>query len=882
MQEYEQSVFISYSWGGESEEIVNQIDKALQQRGLKIIRDKRDLGYKGSISAFMEQIGQGACVIVVISDKYLRSPNCMFELVEIAEGKQFHDRVFPIVLSNAEIYDPVKRLQYVKHWEMKRGELAQAIKEVDPANLQGIREDMDLYDRIRDKIAGLTSILKDMNTLTPDRHKDSDFSEIFIGIERRMADESGLLKPKTGKTPFDTPLESGTKRTAKFENHTAKIDEVQSFLVEPRIPGHFKDRSSEIQRLVHLISEQKWCGVFGMGGTGKTILAARVARQIRKSATAQVVWLRYHEEASVEQILETLAQAIGHSLRSIADANQRDAFLRGVTEDKGLFIVFDDVNDDIVLTTLLDSVGSGNAVLITSRDQGLKSINKFGLEVVSLEPLPVDASTELLLQLSGASQPTLSNTESWQELARAVGNLPLALEVIAGEMRFRSDPDPEAYLISQVSTGRWLKNEEVQERLYGTLRKSIELLPLHYRKAFACLGMFSGNGFELSAVRAICGFDSKESAEGFLAAMRKLMLVSDRSAGIFSLHPAIKEFAREQLSKLEIETQKQDSPVGAYLAFYLLQLQNFGGYEWNISQYTNLVPHEIEVLNAINIAYRLWTNQANTDRDLFGRIAIEMTFYVSWYLNWRGYWDLRIQLCQQITDELKKLGLSRGRDNRYSNIAGNLYVDQGWIHLWRCEYDKTRYCVEQAKPLIGLGDSVFVIELEAQLALKTGDAQKSYEFFSEIRNKVPVYTRSWFVFSYRLSDSLVELGKDKEALDLLGQLLKDIPKVQIISREIISDTHACIAYRLAKLLKGTQIQASKELLEESVQLFQDSGIIDQTSVEALIELADILHASNMDAQSIILLNKGLKQARTIGQQDLVNHIENVLRSTLNK
>src|SRR5687767_14252027 len=134
MQQYEQSVFISYAWGGESEEIVNQIDQALQQRGLKIIRDKRDLGYKGSINAFMERIGQGNCVIVVISDKYLRSPNCMFELVEIAEEKQFHNRVFPLVLSDANIYDPVRRLEYVRHWEVKRAELAQAIKDVDPAN----------------------------------------------------------------------------------------------------------------------------------------------------------------------------------------------------------------------------------------------------------------------------------------------------------------------------------------------------------------------------------------------------------------------------------------------------------------------------------------------------------------------------------------------------------------------------------------------------------------------------------------------------------------------------------------------------------------------------------------------------------------------------
>ena len=184
------SVFISYAWGDEREEIVNQIDQSLQKRKLKITRDKRDLGYKGSIKEFMERIGQGNCVIIVVSDKYLRSSNCMFELVEIADNKQFYDRVFPIVLSDASIYDPVKRIEYVKYWELKRAELAEAIKTVDPANLQGIRDDMDLYDRIRDKVSGLTSILKDMNTLTPDMHRDSDFSDIYNAIEKRMRKDS--------------------------------------------------------------------------------------------------------------------------------------------------------------------------------------------------------------------------------------------------------------------------------------------------------------------------------------------------------------------------------------------------------------------------------------------------------------------------------------------------------------------------------------------------------------------------------------------------------------------------------------------------------------------------------------------------------------------
>jgi len=216
MQPYEQAVFISYAWGGEREEIVNRIDEALQQRGIKITRDKRDLGYRGSIKEFMERIGQGNCVILVVSDKYIRSPNCMFELVEIADNKQFHDRIFPIVLADADIYDPVKRLGYVKYWEDKRNELASAMKTVDPANLQGIRDDMDLYDRIRDKVSGLTSILKDMNTLTPEMHQDTNFSHLYEALETRLRERPPSLDAET-KNGAPSPADSRQPR----ENVTA-------------------------------------------------------------------------------------------------------------------------------------------------------------------------------------------------------------------------------------------------------------------------------------------------------------------------------------------------------------------------------------------------------------------------------------------------------------------------------------------------------------------------------------------------------------------------------------------------------------------------------------------------------------------------------------
>ena len=226
MSDYEQAVFISYAWGGEREEIVNQIDEALKKRNIKIIRDKRDLGYKGSISEFMERIGRGNCVIVVISDKYLRSPNCMFELVEIAEGKQFHDRIFPVVLNDANIYDPGKRIEYVKYWEVKRAELAEAMRTLDPANLQGIREDMDLYDRIRDRISGLTSTLKDMNTLTPDMHRDSNFNDLYTALEKRM--KEGPATPAAPSPEAPEPAESSKPVTnVSASNNSVALGGIQ-------------------------------------------------------------------------------------------------------------------------------------------------------------------------------------------------------------------------------------------------------------------------------------------------------------------------------------------------------------------------------------------------------------------------------------------------------------------------------------------------------------------------------------------------------------------------------------------------------------------------------------------------------------------------------
>jgi len=181
-----QQVFISYAWGGESEEIVNELDKAFQARGVTIVRDKRDVGFKGNIKSFMQDLGEGKAVVLVISEKYLKSPNCCFELVQIAKHGDFADRIFPIIFADAKIYDPADRLRFVEHWEKKKDELDEVMKRVSAANMEGFREDIDLYAEIRALLPKLIDVLKNMNTLTPELHQQSGFSEIFNAVMAKL------------------------------------------------------------------------------------------------------------------------------------------------------------------------------------------------------------------------------------------------------------------------------------------------------------------------------------------------------------------------------------------------------------------------------------------------------------------------------------------------------------------------------------------------------------------------------------------------------------------------------------------------------------------------------------------------------------------------
>ena len=183
----EKELFISYAWGGESKKIVDQLEAAFIKREISVKRDKNELEYKDNIDLFMQQLSRGRCVIAIISEKYLHSDNCMYELVKIADHGDFYDRIFPIILKDANIYKPISRIAYVKYWEGEIKKLEESLREVSAANMKGIQDDLNLYSKIRQTIVDLMDTLKKMNALTPEIHRKEGFDELIKKVTQKLS-----------------------------------------------------------------------------------------------------------------------------------------------------------------------------------------------------------------------------------------------------------------------------------------------------------------------------------------------------------------------------------------------------------------------------------------------------------------------------------------------------------------------------------------------------------------------------------------------------------------------------------------------------------------------------------------------------------------------
>jgi hypothetical protein len=201
----QKEIFISYAWGGESENIVNEICAAFEESGYKITRDKSDLTYRQSIKDFMKSIGMGSFIIAVISDKYLHSEYCMYEAYRIFQAPdEFRQRVYPIVLEDAELFSFDGQKKYLQFWMDETERLKKEIGEMagkNPTMVIGLTERLRDYELTARYVNDFIATISDMNVISPEHHRSTNFRSLVEQMEAQLPTEDHKTEEKNNSIP---------------------------------------------------------------------------------------------------------------------------------------------------------------------------------------------------------------------------------------------------------------------------------------------------------------------------------------------------------------------------------------------------------------------------------------------------------------------------------------------------------------------------------------------------------------------------------------------------------------------------------------------------------------------------------------------------------
>lgn len=180
------NIFLSYCW--KDDEIADSIyNYFLNNKNIDLHRDKIDIGNWDSIKKYMQSISRMDYIILIISDSYLKSANCMYEVLEVMRDRKYKDKIFPAVI-NSEIYNPITRAEYVKHWQGQFKKLQEALKEIDVQNLGNLNRDLKRCQDISSNIAEFLDVVSDMN--------NPNIKEVTMRIEEKLSSKGMISRNK--------------------------------------------------------------------------------------------------------------------------------------------------------------------------------------------------------------------------------------------------------------------------------------------------------------------------------------------------------------------------------------------------------------------------------------------------------------------------------------------------------------------------------------------------------------------------------------------------------------------------------------------------------------------------------------------------------------
>lgn len=263
------------------------------------------------------------------------------------------------------------------------------------------------------------------------------------------------------------------------------------FQVIPDLP-YFVGRQSLIAEMRPALTASRhetFYLIYGMGGVGKTVLAARLAYLCRANFPDGVLWLQVNTPEPMTALL-AVAQSYGRDVRGFDTLPDRSRAVRELLADKRALIILDNAETDEQLAPFLPPTGPC-AVLVTSRRQDLFSLT--GAKRWHITPFAPDdtASQQLFVRLLGEAA-VQHTAEPITTITHLLGGLPLALAIVASRLAYEP-----GWSVTQFAQRLQQTHHPLHELAQGeqTVRASFEisfnLLTAPERHFFTALSLFS-------------------------------------------------------------------------------------------------------------------------------------------------------------------------------------------------------------------------------------------------------------------------------------------------------------------------------------------------------------------------------------------------------
>jgi tetratricopeptide (TPR) repeat protein/transcriptional regulator with XRE-family HTH domain len=343
----------------------------------------------------------------------------------------------------------------------------------------------------------------------------------------------------------------------------------------PRDIGSFTGREAELSQLLAVLAEAAEGGgvvgfhaIDGMAGAGKTALAVHAAHRLAGRFPDGQFFVPLHAHTPGQRLVDP-ADALASLLLTAGAAAQqippgleaRAARWRDFAAGKKILLLLDDAAGHEQVEPLLPGTAC-SLVLITSRRR-LTALE--AATVLSVDTLtPADAAA-LLARLAG--RPDLGpETEAAGEIARLCGYLPLAIGMLARQLRHhpaRTAAELAAGLASARDRLAAMHAENLS--VAAAFDLSYQELAAGQQRLFRRLGLAPGRDIDAYAAAALDG-TSVGTARSGLDDLYDNHLITEPQTGRYLLHDLLREYARA-LADGDDDAESQ-AAVGRVVSYY--------------------------------------------------------------------------------------------------------------------------------------------------------------------------------------------------------------------------------------------------------------------------------------------------------------------------